>query len=84
MTRIELHIDKLVLRGIDRADAKAVSAGVQAELRRLLADPGAVRALHQSGDRLRIKAAPAQIPAGTAGRDTGQHIAASIVSGVKS
>ena len=35
--RIVLHIDRLVLRGIDRADAGAVSAAIQAELQRLVA-----------------------------------------------
>ncbi|MCB1894522.1 MAG: hypothetical protein H6945_08295 [Zoogloeaceae bacterium] len=54
MTRIVLHIDRLLLRGIDRNDAAAVAAGVEAELRRLLST--SVTDLSQQPDRRRIDA----------------------------
>ncbi|MFC3284030.1 hypothetical protein [Litchfieldella rifensis] len=83
MTRLVIHIDKLVLRGIDRSDAAAVSAGVQAELQRLLAEPGAASALIAGGDRYRLKAGPVpSAPAG--GRALGQAIAGGIVGGTRS
>ena len=83
MTRIVLHIDKLVLRGIDRADAKAVTAGVQAELQRLLREPGTAASLAAGGDRYRVRATPAPIALGASAASTGKRIAASIASGVK-
>lgn len=55
MTRLVLHIDRLVLRGIEPHDAKAISAGLQAELQRRLATPGAVDALVEGGDRARLR-----------------------------
>ena len=55
MTRIVLHIDRLVLRGVDPADARAVAAAMQAELGRLLgSDAGA--ALLAPGDRAVLRA----------------------------
>ena len=37
MKKIVVHIDRLVLRGVERHDAAAVAEGVQAELQRRLA-----------------------------------------------
>lgn len=84
MTRIVLQVDKLVLRGIDPADAKAVAAGVQGELQRLLAVPGAASALIAVGDRLRVDTAPTKLAPGAGNYKTGQRIARSILKGVKS
>ena len=36
---IEVNIDRLVLRGIDPSDRKALVEGLQAELSRVLAEP---------------------------------------------
>ena len=83
MSRVVIHIDTLVLRGIDRADARAVSAGVQAELQRLLATPGAAVALAAGGDRHRLITEPARLALGSSGAATGKRIAASIANGVK-
>lgn len=83
MTRIVVHIDRLVLHGIDRADAKALSDGVQAELQRLLAAPGAAAALTAGGDRARVWTPPTQLASGTSAATMGKHVAASIASGVR-
>lgn len=83
MTRIVLHIDRLVLRGIAPKDARAVSAGVRAELQRLLGEPGAAAALAAGGDRFRVRTAPTPLASDTSAAATGRRIAASIVNGVK-
>ena len=67
VTRIVLHIDKLVLRGIDRADAAAVSAGIRAQLKSLLVEPGVAATLATRGDHFRIKAGTAQVDQAGAG-----------------
>ena len=82
MKRIIMHIDKLVLRGIDHADAAAVSAGVQADLQRLLAEPGAASPLTGGGHRYRITAGTVHVTHGTRGRAMGHAIAGSIVKEV--
>ncbi|MDN3556275.1 hypothetical protein [Halomonas maura] len=77
MTRLVLHIDRLVLRGIDPDDAEAISAGLQAELQRRLAAPAAVDALVEGGDRARLRIQPhvvGQAPA-SGGRALGSAIA---------
>ncbi|MCZ4304104.1 hypothetical protein O4G98_05105 [Zoogloeaceae bacterium G21618-S1] len=83
MTRIVLHIDKLVLTGIDRHDADAVAAGVQAELQRLLAQPGAAGTLTGGGDRRRIHAGAVSLTQDGGGRAMGQAIAGRIVQAGK-
>lgn len=83
MSRIVVHIDKLVLHGIDRADAKALTAGVQAELQRLLAEPGTAAVVAAGGDRARVTTPPTQLASGTSATTMGKHLAASIASGVR-
>jgi hypothetical protein len=39
MSRINVTIDRLVLRGFERADGEAVADGLKRELSRLLSDP---------------------------------------------
>ena len=79
--RIVLHIDRLVLRGIDRADAGAVSAAIQAELRRLVAVPGNIDAFTASSDRERLNAGSVRIGAGDGSRSLGRSVARQIVRG---
>jgi hypothetical protein len=40
MSRVRISIDRLVLKGFDPAQSKALTEGLQAELSRALADPG--------------------------------------------
>lgn len=54
MTRVIVHIDKLILRGVDRADAAAVSAQIQTQLQRSFAAPGTADVIASTGDRRRI------------------------------
>jgi hypothetical protein len=52
MPRIVLHIDRLVLRGVERADAAAVADALQAELHTLLAGGGSPLATQGSAHAL--------------------------------
>ncbi len=81
MKRIVLHVDRLVLSGIDRADAQALSAGLQAELHRLLSVPGATTTMLAAGDRARVRAAPVTMAPG-GGLQAGHAIAGHIVKGL--
>jgi len=78
MKRIVLHIDKLVLRGIDRADTAAVSDGIQAELQRVLTQPGSARSIVDGGDRRRISADAVR----GGGQSLEQSVARSITGGM--
>lgn len=90
MKRIVVHIDRLVLRGIDADDAAAVSAGVQAgvqaELRRLLAEPGTAAQLATGGHRARIRAGAVTLTANSTGSNTdhhmGHHMGQAIAGGI--
>ncbi len=84
MTRVVVHIDKLVLRGIDRADAPAVSAGIEAQLQQMLVAPGMAASLAGAGDRYRIKAGVVEFDrtggAQQLGRKAGMRIARGVTS----
>ena len=54
MSRIVLHIDRLVLDGIDRCDARELAEGLESGLRRLLADPALADALAADADRVEL------------------------------
>jgi hypothetical protein len=55
MTRVVLHIDRLVLRGVPAAQRDALVASMQQNLRRLLAEPGIVTPLRGLGERDRLR-----------------------------
>jgi hypothetical protein len=50
MTRVVVHIDRLVLKGFAYQDRHALAEGLQQELGRLLAEPDAVRRLVEQGN----------------------------------
>lgn len=82
MKRVVLHIDRLVLNGVDRADAQAVSAGLQAELQRLLVDPRVAGSLVDGGNRARIQAGTVADRTGGGALRMGRAIAGGIVKGI--
>jgi len=81
VTRLVLHIDRLVLRGIERADAAVVSAGVRTELQRLLAAPDTARALAAGGSKYRVEAGEVRVARG--GGALGRAIAGGIARGIE-
>lgn len=87
MSRLVLHIDRLVLRGIDPNDADALAAALQDELQRQLDVPGALDQLAGLGTRSarsRIKAPPLKLASGTPPEALGRPLAGPILRGVKS
>lgn len=48
MSPIHVHIDRVVLRGIDAADRHALVSGLKTELARVLADPATQNAMSKS------------------------------------
>lgn len=82
MTRVVVHIDKLILRGIDRADAAALSKGLQAELRDLLSEQGLTSLISRQGNIPRVKVEPLSHEAGTAAHQLGSGIGRRVVNGI--
>lgn len=83
MTRIVVHIDRLVLRGVDRADAAAVTAAIHTELERLLARPGAAQGLAGTAGRSRVRTAPVRLGHGHSANVLGRAAAGRIVQGLR-
>lgn len=78
--KIVLHIDRLVLRGINRADAVAVSAALQAELRQQLATQGS-GALAAHAARPHMHVGQVQLAQGADSTALGQAVATRIAAG---
>ena len=80
---IELHIERLVLEGIDTppADAEQLREGVSAELTRLLRDGGLAGPLLRGGAAGRLTAPSATLSAGRPGQLGGQ-LASAIYAGI--
>ena len=79
MTRIVLHIDRLVLHGIDSADAEALSAGVHQALSQSLRETANVAALLAQDRTARVSIG--QVQTGTTPEVTGQRIGERIAGG---
>ena len=74
--RIVLHIDRLVLKGVDPGDAAALSSAIRAELQRRLAEPGRVHKVAVTGGRDRIVADRVHVQGtGATGQAAGRAIA---------
>jgi hypothetical protein len=78
-TTLTLHIDRLVLRGIDPLDQHALVDGLKTELARVLAEPAMRAALGQSRRTplLRLGSLPMQ-PGLTGARTLGSGVAKAI------
>jgi hypothetical protein len=83
MRRIVLHIDRLVVHGIDRADAVGVAEGLQAELRALLAGEGAVAMLASHHALHAVRAGTARVAQGGDAASVGRAVAGRILQGSK-
>lgn len=81
MSRVVLHIDRLVLRGISPAEIEAFAAALQQELQRQLAIPGMAETLSRVSHQARIKVGEAHcLKSGSEG--LGQAAARRIASGL--
>ena len=84
MSPIHVHIDRVVLRGIDPADRHALVAGLKTELARVLADPAIQGGMTQSRRTpvMRLGKMPMEQGIGGA-RKLGGGIARAIGKGIK-
>ncbi|MEN8175529.1 MAG: hypothetical protein ABFS23_07185 [Pseudomonadota bacterium] len=73
--RIRLHIDRLVLRGVNPKDSARIVAALQAELKQRLVAPDMAQALTAGGDRRRIKVSSLRVGTGNLGQVAGEAIA---------
>lgn len=84
MKRVIVHIEHLVLDGIDRADADSVAHGLQGELQRLMTAPGVAQRLAAQGDIYRVRAGKVRVARDGAAADTGRAAAGGIMRGFRS
>jgi hypothetical protein len=84
MSRIQVAIDQLVLRGIEPADRKALVEGLQSELSRVLANP-ATRAAWARSHRTPVLRLGHMLfePGPPGGRKLGGGVARAIGKGLK-
>jgi hypothetical protein len=82
VTRIVLHIDRLVLNGFAAEHRDAVTHGLRAELGRLLAEPAMAERLGTVGNVERVRTSNARIAQDAEPRTAGTSVARAIVNGV--
>jgi hypothetical protein len=82
MSRIVLHIDRLVLRGIEPNDAESFSAALQAELQRQLATEGS-QALLQHDRQARYRPPPVRLAPQSSSEQFGGAVANQLVPATK-
>lgn len=80
MTRLEIQIDQLLLRGFPAEHGRAIAESLRAELTRLLATPEGLEALRSAADSRRQAIA---LPADGQPAETGRRVALAIVRGVR-
>jgi hypothetical protein len=83
MKRVEVHIDRLVLRGFRPEDGHGIAAGMREELARLLSDPRAARQLTAQGDAPRLRIGGVQIGQGAKPRQVGLTLVRGLSKGMK-
>lgn len=84
MTRVIVHIDRLVLKGFRPEDRHAIAEGLRQELGRALGEAGMAERLGGRGDLPSLRLAPLslkpQAPMGDVGQQLGKHISKEIGS----
>jgi len=78
MTRVIVHIGRLVLKGFRPEDRQAIGQGLQAELARVLAQPDAVSRLRGLGDVPRLRVGGVAAEQGATPQRVGQGVAQGI------
>ena len=83
MTRVVVHIDRLVLTGFRREDRHAIAGGLQSELGRMFADREAVSRLRSMGDVSRLRVSGVNIEQGAKPQRVGESVAQGIGKEIK-
>lgn len=78
MTRVVVHIDRLVLKGFHHQDQHAIAAGLQQELGRVFADREAVSLLSGMGDVARLQVPGVPVGQGSSPQRVGEDVARGI------
>ena len=82
MTRVIIHIGRLVLDGYARADRDAIAAGLRDELVRHYGDPAAVGGLPGHSGLERLRAGPVPVAAAAQPSAVGRQAARAITKGL--
>lgn len=83
-TRVRVHIDRLVLRGIDPLDRQGFVSGFETELARVVGNRVTLEALERSARTPVMRLGTIPMPAGPAGaRSLGKGVARAIAKGTK-
>ena len=84
MSRIRLNIDRLVLRGFEPAEARALAEELQAQLSQVLADPATRTEWARPRRTPVLKLGRMPLPAGTSGASKlGKQVAHAVGRGLK-
>jgi hypothetical protein len=83
MSRIHVHIDRLVLTGLDRADHATLAAGLQSELRRQLANSATQFGLSRQIPAVRLGQMPLECGA-SGSRQFGRGLARAVAKSMTS
>ncbi len=84
MSRVTLHIDRLVLRGIDPLDSPALIDGLRTELTQLLDDAATREAMRKSRVTPLLRLGKVPMQPGLAGaRALGSNVARAMAKGMK-
>jgi hypothetical protein len=78
MKRVVIHIDRLVLNGVARTDAAAVTAALQRELRLQLGGPENAAALAALGNPERIDVGRLRLAPGRSAAELGRAVAGGV------
>jgi hypothetical protein len=84
MTRVVIHIDRLVLKGIRREDRQRFAEGLGEELRGLLAEPGGYEDLMSRGGVSRLEVGTVRTDSQATPGQVGTLVAHSIARGITS
>jgi hypothetical protein len=82
MTRVVVHIDRLVLKGARPEDRHAIAQGLQDELSRVFGERDAVARLRSLGDVPQIKVGGVAVERGGLPQRLGQSVAQGIGRGI--
>jgi len=75
---IRLHVEEIVLHGVDPADRHAIGDAVRAELARLLAERGISGALANAGGAARLDGGTLHLASGASAGEVGAAVAARV------
>lgn len=78
MTRVVVHIDRLVLKGFRPQDAEDIASGLQQELARALASPDAARSVAAMASVPRLQLRGVSVERGATAQRVGERVAQGI------